>query len=171
MKANWDHAFGLFGVPKNFPALPLVGLKYLGNYSNQVTAKISSNTVIMNAFLTGRAAILFNDLASKEAQKAIIISKIEEVLAAAAIHELNSAKLAKTPAQEADIPARNHLISEGMGFVLALKFEGVKISDVQADAILANFPSNIYVMTDGNIDAAIDAISTIYGLDSVKATL
>jgi hypothetical protein len=167
MKNNWDHAFGLFGVPVTFPTT-LTGLKYLGNYSNQVNAGINSNATVMNAFLTGRAAINNNDLATKEAQKLIIISEIEQILAAAAIHELNASK---TTTNISDVAARSHLISEGMGFLLALKYTGSSISDAQVDSILANFPANLYNVTPQNIIDAVDQISAIYGLDSVKATL
>lgn len=167
MKNNWDHAFGLFGVPKDFPT-NVTGVKYLGKYSTEVNTGINSNSNIMNAFLKGRAAINNNDFTIKEQQKNIIISEIEKLLAAAAIHELNEAK---SNTVIADVAERSHVISEGMGFILALKFIGTTISDAQADAILANFPANLYNITPQNINDAINAISTIYGLDSVKSTL
>jgi hypothetical protein len=167
MEHNWDLAFGTFGVPVDFPAT-LTGLKYLGNYSNQVNPGISSNTIIMDAFLKGRAAISNKDMATKDAQVLIITNKLEELLAAAAIHELNGAKSSTTISDGA---ARSHLVSEAMGFVLALKFSGNKISQSQADAILAHFGTNLYDISLNNINDIINDISTIYNLDAVKGTL
>jgi hypothetical protein len=167
MKNNWDHAFGLFGVPVTFPTT-VTGLKYLGNYSNKVNPGISSNATVMNAFLTGRAAINNNDLVTKEAQKLIIIAEIEQILAAAVIHELNAAS---SSTNISDVAARGHLISEALGFLLSLKYVGSSISDSQVDSIMANFPLNLYNITPQNITDAVDQLSAIYGLDSVKATL
>jgi hypothetical protein len=166
MQHNWDLSFGTFGVPVDFP-VTLTGLKYLGNYSNQVNPGINSNSTIMNAFLKGRAAITSKDYTTKDAQATIIISKLEELFAAAAIHEWNSAK---STTNITDVATRSHLVSEGMAFILTLQATGC-ITSTEANTILGNFGPNLYNISLTNINNAIDAISTLYSLDAVKATL
>ena len=164
---NWDMAFGYFGVPVDFPT-NTTDLKYLGNYANNsaIKAVIPYNTIIMNAFLTGRAAIENDDQATVNAQADIIVEKIEELLAAAAAHYMNDAKVKAT-----DFAAMSHSLSEGIGFIYAIKFAGRKISDSEVDTILGYLGTDMNSISTDDMMNARDEISTIYGFDVVKGNL
>jgi hypothetical protein len=166
MEHHWDEAFGFFGAPIDFPTNK-TNLKYLSNYSNQVDPSIGSNSVFMNAFLKGRAAISNKDLDTKDAQRTMIIDELEKLIAASAIHELNSAKV-----NLADNAARNHVVSEAYGFVLSLKYVNPKkISSAQIDTILGYFGDDLYKISIGDINNIINSLSGIYGYDSIKSTI
>jgi len=162
LQHTWDLAFGFFCVPVTFPTVT-TGAKYLGSYCNQVNAGIGSNNKLINAFLKGRAAIGAGDYATKDAQAAIIRTEAERVIAAAVIHELNSAKV-----NFADNAARNHVVSEAMGFVNSLKLIDGSLTDTEADAILALFPYNLYDMSLTDINAVINAIGAKYGFTNLS---
>lgn len=166
MEHHWDEAFGYFGVPKDFPASK-EGIRYWGDYSEEVDGAIGSNEAIMNAFIKGRAAIANNDMATKDLQATVVKSEWEKLVAAAAVHELNSAK-----ANFGDDAIRNHVLSESIGFIMALKYNPErKISSEEIDAILSAIGDNLYESSLGGIDEAINAISSTYGFESVKANL
>ena len=166
---NWDMAFGYFGVPVDFPT-NTSGARYLGSYAKNaaIIAVVPYNTIIMNAFLKGRAAIDNDDQATVDAQADIIVEKLEELLAAAAIHYMNHSQ---TSSIITDAAARSHALSEGIGFIYAIKFAGTKISDADADRIVGYLGTNLYDITADDMTDARDELSTIYGLDVVKANL
>jgi hypothetical protein len=166
MEHAWDEAFGYFGVPVDFPA-NLAGLKYIGNYSNQRNALLGCNKTIMNAYLKGRAAISNKDMATKKAQITIIRNEIEKVLAASAIHYMNEAVKNIT-----DDAKRCHALSEGYGFINALKYSSTKkISDTQLNEIYTLIGDNFYNVTTQNLSLVKDKLSAIYGFSSIKDTL
>lgn len=171
----WDQAFYLWGVPVNFPT-NRVGVKYWGSYTSQIDSGvvipktltgIEANLTLMNAFLTGRAALANNDITTAKAQAAIIIATFEKIEAAAALHELNEAKN-NSPA--ANIAGN---VSESFGFWMALKFNTKRavISDTQVNTIIALYGTNFYNLTLSNFETIKSAISTIYNWDSIKARL
>jgi hypothetical protein len=118
MEHHWDEAFGLWGVPVDFPA-NTSGLKYFGSYSNQVDAGLHSNTSIMNAFLKGRAAISAKDMATVTAQAGILISTFDSLDAAAIVQEM---KETDANIQAGDSVAAYGTLSESLGFVRNLKY-------------------------------------------------
>lgn len=163
MEHHWDEAFGYFGVPVDFPANK-VGARYFGKYSDQVNQAIGSNEAIMNAYLKGRAAISNKDMDTKEAQTAILIEEWEKLVAACTILEINKAKAAF-----GDDASRNHLLSEAIGFALALKYNpNKKITQEQINSVLEKIGDNLYEVSLEDLNEAIDIISSIYGLDNVK---
>jgi hypothetical protein len=166
MEHHWDEAFGYFGVPVDFPANK-DGIRYFGRYSDQVNSSIGSNEKLMNAYIKGRAGISNKDMETKDAQAAILIEEWENLVAASVILELNKAKTAF-----ADDAQRNHFLSEAIGFILALKYNpDRRISQNQIDNLLGLIWNNLYEISLNDINQAIDLVSTIYGLDSVKNTL
>lgn len=166
MEHHWDEAFGYYGVPKDFPTNK-EGTKYIGNYSDKVSPATGSNEKIMNAYLKGRTAISNKDMATKDEQADILIKEWENLIAASAILELNKAK-----SSFADDASRNHLLSEAIGFIIALKYNPDKrITQAQIDSILGHIGSNLYEITVAHIDMAIDEISTIYEMDAIKTKL
>jgi hypothetical protein len=165
MQHHWDEAFGYFGVPQNFPTNTTA--RYWGKYSNEVDAALGTNKALMDAFLLGRAAIGADDHETKTTQAQTIRDTWEKLAAASAIHEFNEAKAALS-----DDAIRNHLVSEGIAFIRALKFNPTKkITDAQLQSLLDSFGTDLYVVTLPTIDAARNTLSGIYGLDSVKDQL
>lgn len=166
MEHHWDEAFGYFGVPVDFPENK-EGSRYWGKYSDQVNEAIGSNEALMDAFIKGRAAISNDDMEEKDAQAAIIKEEWERLVAAAAIHELNKAKT-----DFADDALRSHLLSEAIGFVMALKYNPErKITTDEIEEILNHIGDNLYEVSLDDINSAIDAISAIYEMDDVKDSL
>lgn len=173
----WDQAFFLWNVPVNFPT-NRTGVKYWGSYTSQIDSgvnktvinntSINSNVTLLNAFLTGRAALANNDVARAREQASIISATFEKIEAATALHELNEAKL-----NTGGAAAIAGNISESFGFWMALKFNTKRtiISDTQINTIAALYGTNYYNLTVTNLNAIIDAISTIYGWDSIKMYL
>ena len=137
----WDAAFGLFGVPVNFPT-STTGLRYFGSYSNQVDAGLHSNSTIMNAFLKGRAAISNNDLATMKTQASLLISTFDSLDAAAIVQEMHETN---TNIEAGDAVAAYGTLSESLGFVRNLAYNTSSkriITDAQIAQLLALYDSN-----------------------------
>lgn len=159
MEHNWDLAFGLFGVPKDFPS-NTTGLKNLGSYSNQVNSMIGCNAKIMAAFIAGRAAISNKDMTTKYVQRAIILSELERVIAAAAVLELGEVKTNFN-----DQAKVLHYVSEAYGFILALEEIGnSRLSANDFATIYAALGSNMYDLTQENVNSTITLIKTRYNI-------
>lgn len=164
---HWDEAFGYYGVPKDFPANK-TGVRYIGKYGNDRDALLNINSTIMNAYLKGRAAINNDDNEEVKKQTAIIKETIEKVLAGTAIKYLNDAN--KNFATNNAV--RNHVLSEAVAFIRALKFNSSKkISDTQLNDILNTLGTNNWTITQANILKARNDLSAIYGMDAVKEQL
>jgi len=136
----WDKAFGLFGVPVNFPT-STTGLRYFGSYSNQVNAGLGSNTSIMNAFLKGRAAIANNDLTTMKAQAALLITTFDSLDAAAIVQEMHETN---TNIEAGDAVAAYGTLSESLGFVRNLAYNNSPnrvITNAQIAQLLALYDS------------------------------
>jgi Domain of unknown function (DUF4856) len=141
MEHHWDEAFGLFGVPINFPT-STTGLRYFGSYSNQVNAGLNSNTTLMNAFLKGRAAITAGDLTTKQAQATTIINTFDSLDAAAIVQEMHETN---TNIEAGDAVAAYGTLSESLGFVRNLAYNTSPtriITTAQIAQLLALYDSN-----------------------------
>lgn len=166
MEHGWDEAFGYFGVPVDFPT-NTTGIRFWGKYCNDRNAFIGSNATIMNAFLTGRAAISNKDYTTRDAQVTIVRDGWEKVIAATIISYVNATKTNIT-----DDAVRNHNLSEIKGFLMNLKCNPTKkITATQISSLETLLGTNFYIITITNLDQIKDDLSTIYGLDSVKNTL
>lgn len=166
MEHHFDEAFGYFGAPIDFPT-NLEGLKYWASYSNKVNAALGTNQAMMDAFLKGRAAISAKDMQGKDAAAATLRSEWERLIAASAIHELNAAKT-----NLADQALKSHYLSEAKGFVMGLKYKtDRKLDDAQYNEVMDKIGTNFYDTTGADIAAAVDLISSVYGMDSIKSQL
>jgi hypothetical protein len=166
MEHHWDEAFGYLGVPINFPA-NTANARFFGEYCAERDALLATNSVLMTAFLTGRAAISGKDMDTKNAQIPIIRDTWERVIAGTILHYLNAAKT-----NFADDALRCHQLSEARGFTLALRYNPTKkITDTNWQSALDLIGENFYTITLTNIDGARDVISTAYGLDALKDQL
>lgn len=157
----WDEAFGYFGVPVSFPT-STTGLKYWGSYCNSVNSAIGSNSLIMNAFLKGRAAISNKDYTARDEAKNAVIANWEKVAAAKCISYLKGAKN-----NLSDQATLHHNLSEGYGFVKAFKYNSSKtISDSDINLLLGYFGSSLYSITTTNIDLAIAKLESVFSLNA-----
>lgn len=166
----WDEAFGYFGVPLAFPTTT-VGVKNWGSYCNAISLALdptnsssSVNVTIMDAWKKGRAAISNKDNAARDAAKETILKTWEKVGAARFITYVKAAKTSI-----ADDGARNHSLSEGIGFINAFKYNPSKtISDAQIATLAGYIGTNLYTVSTTNLDNAINTMATIFNLDASK---
>jgi hypothetical protein len=168
----WDEAFGYFGVPTSFPTYT-VGLKNWGSYCNAVSNALdapsvnsssSLNVTIMNAWIAGRAAITNKDNARRDAAKTAVINAWEKVGAARFISYM---KLAKTNIGDAAQFA--HLISEGIGFIKAFKYNPSKtLTPAEISSLEGYLGTDTYNVTTANIDLAVDLLAAKFNLDKNK---
>lgn len=162
----WDVAFGLWGVPIDFPAVK-TGAKFWGSYTSQIDAGYKANTILMNAFLKGRAAISHKDNKVFVAQANIILDAFNKLNAAGALQEVQEAKAGIT-----DNIVRNSRLSEMYGFVYSIKYNPKKtITDAQYNTLLSKFPISYYDLTLDQLNALRDAVASPYGFDDVKDIL
>jgi hypothetical protein len=166
MEHHWDEAFGYLGVATDFPA-NTDGARFWGKYSNGRDALLGTNEAIMNAFITGRAAISNKDLDTRDEQIEIIRNEWEKVSAGTAVHYLNEANAAF-----ADDAVRNHTLSEAWAFIHALKYNpNKKLSNAEVTAVLDELGDNFYEITTDNINAAKAILVEAYGFEDVQNEL
>jgi hypothetical protein len=186
LQHHWDEAFGLWGVPIDFPT-NISGLRYFGSYSSQVDAGLHCNATIMNAFLKGRAAIGSKDLATMHSQATILISTFDQLDAAAIVQEM---KETDANIQAGDAVAAYGTLSESLGFVRNLKYNTSStriITDAQIAQLLALYDSknpnspNLYNFVGANVntaaqimaktDAIRQFIGSVYGFSATQLPL
>ncbi len=168
-EAAWDEAFGYFGVPVDFPS-NTSGLKNWGNYCNTVSTALGGsptvNQTIMDAWLKGRAAISNGDKAGRDAARHVVVRTWEKVCAARFISYVKSAKA------NISAPATfHHNLSEAVGFIESFRYNSNKtISDADIETLMDYFRTdgtvNLYTVTTGNLDNAINTMAMIFGLDA-----
>ncbi len=131
---------------------------------NRRNEKLGSNAKLMDAFLKGRAAIFNKDMKGKNEAIPTIQEEWEKVSAATAISYLNRAKTSIT-----DDAVRNHVLTEAIGFINALRFSPAKkISNPQVDQVLGFIGTNLYEVKATDLDKARDLLATVYGLSDQK---
>ncbi|HEY8510472.1 MAG TPA: DUF4856 domain-containing protein [Cyclobacteriaceae bacterium] len=161
MEHHWDEAFGYWGVPVDFPN-NTANLRFFANYSNGRDPLIGSNKMLMDAFLTGRAAIVAKNYPVKNEQREIIYKGFELVTAATAIHYLNTAKelLGEGPAS---LGEAFHALSEGYMFIRALRISPKKrISDANINAILnTHIGENFWELPESDLSGLDEAIDLL----------
>lgn len=164
----WDEAFGYFGVPTDFPA-NTNGLKNWGNYCNTVSKQMGGsstlNETIMQAWIGGRAAVSNKDDANRDQYRNIILQNWEKIIAARFISYVKGAKTnISSPANY------HHNLSEAVGFVQALRYNGKKsVSDSDIQILLDYFTTdgtvNLYKVNTANMDLAINKMAALFGLN------
>ena len=168
MEHHWDEAFGLFGVPKDFPTDTL-RLRYLGYYSNQVDTGLHSNATLMTAFITGRAAITSNDMGTKQTQATLVTTTLEQLEAASLVHELNAAD---RYTQAGNLPAAYSTLSAALGFLRGLQYDNSPariITAAQLTQVQTLFGGlNLYGFTA--TDTVRQALGGIYGFSQGQLT-
>lgn len=159
MEHNWDEAYGyIYGVD---------GTKFWSSYISQVNADADFNTLTADinlAFRKGRAAIVANDYATRDAQIAIIKAKLALVPAVRAVFYLQEGKGKLVTDKGAKA---FHALSEAYGFIISLRYtnnpatNAPYLSKSEVDAMLANMVSGTNGLWDiDTLGAKLDAMST-----------
>ena len=170
MEHAFDEAFGYFGVPTDFPT-NTDNLAFWGNYCNGRDAVLGSNQTVMDAFLKGRAAISGKDITTRDVAIAEVRDAWEMVVVGTALHYLNSGL-----ADFGDVARRGHGLSEAIGFIYSLQFSPTKkVTNAQIEELLtlvggsANIlESNLYNVTETNLQSAKDKLADWYGVADKK---
>lgn len=123
MAHNFDLAFGYFSLPTNYDTTTEFAtanrskLLFWGNYLRERGVYINAADKIWSAFRTGRAAVEAKDVATVTQQVEIIKEYWEKVAAASAW-----AYITIPQGQTGNLASQFHALSEGFGFVAALKY-------------------------------------------------
>ena len=166
MEHNWDEAYGYIYGADNLTVSPNI-FKFWSSYINQVNADVDFNTVKADldlAFRKGRAAIVANDYATRDAQINIIKEKIAIVTAVRAVFYMQEGKGKLVTDNGAKA---FHALSEGYGFIMSLRYTNKPgtnspyFTKSEVDAMLASLTSG----TNGlwavdTLGAKLDTIST-----------
>lgn len=158
MEHTWDEAYGyIYGVD---------GTKFWSSYIDQVNADVDFNTVkadISLAFRAGRAAIMANDYAERDAQADIIKAKLALVPAVRAVFYLQEGKGKLTTDKGAKA---FHALSEAYGFIMSLRYTNKPGSNnpyftkAEVDAMLATMTSGTNGLWDiDTLGAKLDSLS------------
>lgn len=168
---HWDEAFGYFGVPVDFPAgdpvLEASEDRFWANYTNDLNTpeKLPNvNSTLMNAYLTGRAAIVADDFDMINEQRDILYDWHEIVTAATAIHYINST--ISDLNNNNDIANAFHHLSEAYAFLKAVQYSPFKrLTQSEINTILnSNFgtDANFWNVTISGLNEAKNTISSKY---------
>ncbi|MEW5677334.1 DUF4856 domain-containing protein [Flavobacterium enshiense] len=179
MEHLWDEAYGYIYGADNLAASPQV-FKFWSSYINQVDADSDFGTLkedVELAFRTGRAAIVANDYATRDAQIAIIKQKLALVSAVRAVFYLKEgkAKLVDDSGKKAF-----HALSEGYGFIMSLRYTNKPgtnapyMSKAEVDAILSELMGGTNGLYDvdylnAHIDDLATEIATRFGFTVAQA--
>jgi hypothetical protein len=181
MEHAWDEAYGyVYGAdsPTTTPAV----YKYWSSYINQVNADTDFNTVkadIELAFRKGRAAIVANDYATRNAQIDVIKSKLALIPAVRAVYYLQEGKVKM--AQGDNGAKALHAFSEAYGFIMSLRYTNKPgtnspyFTKAEVDTMLATLLSGTNgfwaIDTLGpKLDAVSSQIATKFGFTVAQAT-
>jgi hypothetical protein len=174
MEHHWDEAFGYLGVPADFssdwPESRNDETIFIGKYIRGRDELMGSSSRIMNAFKTGRAAIVAKAYEARDAQRDIIYEELERVFAATAIHYINEAL-----ANQSDEGDFFHALTEAYGFVRAMQFNprsqlsSSEILQLLKDLSDPNF--NFWQTTLTGLNTAKASLADTYGLNEIKDDL
>lgn len=172
MEHHFDEAFGYMGFPIDFSSNYSGSgtVRFWGKYSNTANNVIPTmNNDLMNAFKTGRAAIVAKEYGVLDQQVEILYQKLEVMIAATAIHYINST------VGETNTGNRHHSLSEAYTFVRALRYSNFNYRIISSNDIMDmldnRIGSNFYNTTSVNLKYVKDTLSSAFGLDAVKDQL
>jgi len=161
MEHHWDEAFGYFGAPIDF-LTSTESFRFWAKYCNARDAQLGCNAIIMNAFLTGRTAIINNDLTTRDAQILVVSDMWEKVCAATAVDYLEGAK----DNLGTDNAKFLHELSEAYAFIMDLKYAPLdtrSITITQINTLLdTHIGANFWDVTTTDLNNAINELNTIY---------
>ncbi|GAB3943750.1 DUF4856 domain-containing protein [Spirosoma harenae] len=160
LEQNWDEIYGILTINPVYGGKATAtssGESFIGSYLWEYNKEDFPK--IHKALLTGRAAIVNNDMTLLKTQATFIRSAMEKAIAAAALGYLDKWKTGTTDA------ARAHAIGEGLGFIYSLRYAKMNSADAAfSDGILNNLvysaPNGFWGLTNDKINTASTAIKT-----------
>ena len=165
MQHHWDEAFGYLGASVDFSGANTGGGIYWGKYAKKTLAGgLTSIDDLMDAFITGRAAIDNQEYTARDEAIGKVRANWEMIPVASALHYLNGAIVDVT-----DAALRNHKLSEAIAFNSALKYNSEKsISDSQVDAIIDALGTNLNEVTPAEINQAITLLADAFNITNAS---
>ena len=167
MEHHWDEAFGYWDPPVDFtsawPSERASEDRFWSHYSNTIDnvsgGLLGTNDILMTAFKEGRAAIVNNDPATRDAQRDVLYDAFELVAAGTAVHYINDTIefLAEGAQGEAF-----HVLSEAWAFTNALRYSPRRTMSLEDIETIMETDYG----TDGNFWNA-----TVLGLNTAKQKL
>ncbi|GJM29466.1 MAG: hypothetical protein DHS20C17_21010 [Cyclobacteriaceae bacterium] len=163
MEHGMDEAFGYWDPPLDFtsswPSERNDEDRFWSHYSNTVDDQLGTNEIIMNAYKEARAAIVNNDLATKNEMREVLYKYHELVAAAVCVHYINGTLSSLNDGKTGEA---FHTLSEAWAFANALRYSPIrKITLEQLEQIME---------TDFGADGNFWNVSQV-GLNAAKATL
>ena len=179
MEHKWDEAYGyLYGNEAN-PEVPVLGAdSFLNKYVKRVNDDQDfSDTAekIYNAFKLGRAAIVAKDYELRDKQVEIIREEVSKVVAVRAVYYLQAGK----DNLATDLASAFHDLSEGYGFVYALRFTQtaatnaphLPVAEINAFVAALQAGTGFYAFKDdaSPLDEMSTRIASVYGFTVEQA--
>lgn len=161
MEHHWDEAYGYLTSNETYPVEKEES--YLGEYARQGTSLHGGAANLYLAFLKGRAAIVNNDMNTRDEQIAYIRSELEKAVATVGVSYLNKTISAT------DDATRFHALSEGVGFIYSLRFaHNAKINTAKSDELMNRLMNKIdgfWGLTEADIQSVRDEVAQAFGID------
>ncbi len=161
MEHHWDEAYGYLTSNDTYPVKG--SESFLGEYARQGVSVSGGAENLYLAFLKGRAAIVNNDLTTRDEQVTYIRAELEKAIAAVAISYLNKTNSAT------DDASRFHALSEGAGFIYSLRFaHNAKINRAKSEELLnllTGKTNGFWDLTAADINNVRDQIATAFNID------
>lgn len=165
MEHNWDLAFGYIGVPMdydtayNYGTAPVKADRPLGigGYFGERGKFIQAGGRVFDAFRTGRAAITAKDYAARDGAIVTIKEYLEKTLAAAAYNYVTS------PQTQTALDSKFHGLSEGAGFVAALKYRPAnsKLTAANYQTLVSIMNTSFYTLAEDATNAKLKQAQAI----------
>jgi hypothetical protein len=162
MEHHWDEAFGYFGAPSDFTT-STESFRFWAKYCDKRNDQLASNQAMMNAFITGRTAIVNNDLTTRDAQILAARTMWEKVSAAQAVAYLEGAQ----GYFGNDDAKFLHELSEAYAFIKCLTYCPLETRVITFDQISTildtNIGTNFWDVTSTDLATAISTLNSVYG--------
>lgn len=165
MEHNWDLAFGYVGIPMDYNTdydygtTPVKADRPLaiGGYFAERANYINAGNRVFDAFRTGRAAITAKDYAVRNAAIVTIDEYLEKTLAASAYAYVT------IPQTQTALDAKFHGLSEGAGFVAALKYRPAtsKLTAANYQKLVSILNTSFYTLSEDATNAKLKEAQAI----------
>lgn len=161
LEHNWDEAYGYLTANSNYPQKG--SEKYLGEYVRQGASVSDGGDAIFLSLLTGRAAIVNDDMAVRDEQITNIRTALEKAVAVVATSYINKTINAT------DDASRFHALSEAIGFIYSLRYAyNPKVNAAKSDELmnaLMSKPNGFWSLTTDDLTGVRDQLANTFGFD------
>jgi hypothetical protein len=173
MQHHWDEAFGYLAIPadydtsKTYTSADANRPLLWGGYLAERGKAIQAGGILFEAFRKGRAAIGAKDYTVRDEAIKAIQSTWERLAAAAALAYVTQPQ---SSANIGNLGAQFHALSEGHGFIAALKYRaaGSKLSDADYQKLVAVMNISFYTLVNEagfkSLNEAKDILTKTYDL-------